>query len=89
MSTQFPVEGVEMQASELRLADTVQLTDDPWGTALVTQIKDGLVTFWRPYGHTGDFSYTGGVIAYVGLEIMQVCRDSPSTFKVLARKELK
>lgn len=85
----FPIEGVEMTARELQLADTIDLGFQPWGSAVVTQIKDGCVTLWRPYGHTADFSYTGGVVAYVGLEVITVEQDSDRTYKVVQRKELK
>lgn len=31
--------------------------------------EDGTVNLFRPYVHTGDFSYTGGVICYVGISL--------------------
>ena len=56
-----------MLNSELQLAD--QLTrKGTLGVVTVKQIKDNVITFFRPYTHTADFSYTGGVICYVGTE---------------------
>ena len=53
--------------SELQLADQVT-RHDTLGVVTVKQIKDGFITFFRPYTHTADFSHTGGVICYVGIE---------------------
>jgi hypothetical protein len=53
---------------DLELGDIVQILDGPFGTAIV-KAKQGLkVTFFRPYGVTADFTYTGGVICYTGVE---------------------
>lgn len=55
--------------SALQLADRVYRKDNPeLGVSTVKQIKDGAITFFRPYTHTADFSYTGGVICYIGTE---------------------
>lgn len=77
-------------ATELKLADVVQLDGffGGWGTAIVKQIKDGLITFWRPYGHSGEFEYSGGVICYIGLEEFSVFVDSNRTYNVVERKRL-
>lgn len=75
---------------DLRLADVCQVLDNgPWGSATVTQIKDGVVHFERPYGTTSDFSYTGGVIAYVGCERFTRFLDDDRTILVWERKDLK
>lgn len=85
----------ELIAKELQLADVVQLHDGPWGTAIVKQIKDNEVTFFRPYGHANEFSYTGGVICYIGIEVFSqpitdhAIHKHNATFKVLERKALK
>src|ERR1035437_9172033 len=79
-----------VKARDLRLADTINLDNViPWGYAIVKQIKDGEVTLFRPYGTTADFSYTGGVIPYTGIEDIKVSRDSDRAFIVDERKELK
>jgi hypothetical protein len=78
------------KVSELRLADVVELFEGPFGTGVVRQITDEVVIIMRPYGVTGDFSYTGGVPYSVGNE---ECRyptsDTRSVFKVYHRKELR
>ena len=60
-----------MKTSELRLGDRVR-PKHPASRAftdmVVKQIKNDEITFFRPYAHTADFSYTGGVICYVGIE---------------------
>lgn len=75
--------------AELRLADVVQLFDGPFGTGTVTQIADGQVTIMRPYGATADFSTTGGVIHYTGLETVKYWFESSARLLVYSRKELK
>ncbi len=54
--------------ADLQLGDVVQLWEGPWATAIVSQVTDDEVTFFRPYGKSDDFSYAGGVICYTGLE---------------------
>lgn len=86
---------IKIKTSELQLGDTVCQSSDtvdawrPWSTALVTQIKDGEVHLFRPYGTTSDFSYTGGVIPYVGIETYKVEVDSAIMWTLYERKELK
>lgn len=74
---------------DLQLADVVELFEGPWGTGVVEQIKDGVVTIHRPYGTTADFSCTSGVITYVGDERVRCFSDSDRTLKVWERKDLK
>lgn len=81
---------MKVKTRDLRLADTVKLSGAMiWHTAIVSQIEDGKVTFFRPYGHSADFSSTGGVICYVGIEQFSVPQDSDFEYEVLDRKELK
>lgn len=78
------------KAAELQLGDTVDLFDSgPFGSAVVTQIKDGFVHVFRPYCVTTDFSYTGGVIPYIGTETMVFQVDIEREFRVWHRKEIK
>jgi len=56
-----------MKNSELQLADQVTRAGTR-GVVTVKNIKDGRIQFFRPYTHTADFSHTGGVICYIGLE---------------------
>src|SRR5262245_1672465 len=59
-----------VRASELRLGDVVQSPRGiaPYGTCTVKQIEGKLITMFRPYVHTADFSFTGGVLCYIGVE---------------------
>ena len=60
--------GQEMPLTDLHLGDCVQAFDGPYGTAIVKKIDNDIVTFFRPYGAHEHFSYSGGVICYVGIE---------------------
>jgi hypothetical protein len=73
----------------LQLADTVNLGFGPWGNAVVTQIKNGTITLSRPYVHTADFSYTGGVIPYIGMETLTFNQSSTTKYELLERKSLR
>ncbi len=54
---------------DLKLGDTIRLGTGTYEDATVYRInKDGSVQVWRPYVTTADFSYTGGVIPYLGIE---------------------
>jgi len=76
--------------SELRLADVVEIFEGPFGTGIVRQITDDVVTIMRPYGVTGDFSYTGGVLYLVGNEECRyLLSDTRTVFRVYQRKELR
>lgn len=54
------------------LGDIVELScisTAPYRHCTVSKLnEDGTVNLFRPYVHTSDFSYTGGVICYVGIE---------------------
>jgi hypothetical protein len=57
--------------SELALGDVVRrigYDKAPWNTAVVVNVKGREVTMFRPYVVTSDFSYTGGIIPYIGTE---------------------
>lgn len=78
-----------LRADQLRLADTIQCFDGPWGTGVVQSIDDQYVTVFRPYGTTADFSYSGGVIPYIGTETIKYWRETTLDFIVWDRKTLK
>jgi len=79
-----------IKPKDMQLADTVQYRPfGKWSNAIVKQIKDGEVTLFRPYGHTADFSYTGGVICYIGVEEYQIPLTSDAEYELLDRKELR
>lgn len=89
IAPKFPV---QVDLTELRLADVVELFEGPFGTAVVTQITADEVILHRPFGVTGDFSYTGGVPYSVGNEVCKYLRASTPghyKFKVWQRKDLK
>lgn len=78
-----------MPLSELRLGDTVELFDGPYGTAIVKQITANEVTFYRPYGHCENWSYVAGVICYVGVEEFSRSRLGRETIKVWRRETMR
>jgi hypothetical protein len=80
-----------MNNSELQLADQVYRVRFPeLGLSVVKQIKDGAITFFRPYPHTADFSSTGGVICYIGIEEWtEEADDTRNDWVLVARTTLK
>lgn len=88
MAQQFPLEGIEVAAEDLQLADIVQLWRHEFGTATVTQVTKHEVHLFRPYVSTADFSYTGGVIPYIGIEQCKLPRNN-IVFTVWRRKVLR
>jgi hypothetical protein len=80
-----PAYGTMLKADELQLGDVVELFEGPYGCGTVKQIKDGMITFFRPYTATADFSYTGGVICYVGIEESSRTVNPRETYKFLSR----
>jgi hypothetical protein len=58
----------KVTAAELKVGDVVEMFDGPWSTAIVKQVADNKVHLFRPYGTTADFTCTGGVICYTGIE---------------------
>ena len=81
-----------VKTNQLRLGDTVEqlpLGDRPWGACIVKHITDEEVELFRPYGTTADFSYTGGVICYVGIETYKVHKLSNTEWKLHRRQELR
>ena len=69
-----------VKQSELALGDTVRLSPgcDPFRDATVKQVADGCVTLFRPFVNTADFSYTGGVCCYIGIEEWKIpANDGP------------
>ena len=74
-----------LKASELKLGDVVRLFDYGYGIGTVKQIKDGQITFFRPYVSTGDFTCTSGVICYIGIEQFTRSITENVTYEVLYR----
>lgn len=78
----------DLPISQLQLGDTVEVFEGCFGTAVVNQIANGSVHFFRPYAMTEDFSYTGGVIPFIGIETFTRPITDNSTVKVWRRKTL-
>jgi hypothetical protein len=82
---------LQVSANELRLADTILATSGgrmPWDTCIVSKVTDTEVKLFRPYGTTADFSSSGGVICYIGIEEFTIPRDTREV-TLLNRKELR
>jgi hypothetical protein len=82
---------IKLKANELKLADTIRLSANyeyPFDHATVIKIEEKEITVIRPYIQTADFSYTGGVIPYIGFEQFKIPNDN-FPYLVLNRKELK
>ena len=58
-----------VKADELKLGDIVRLENlGAFHDCIVTNIANGLVHLRRPYMINADFTYTGGVLTYIGTE---------------------
>lgn len=79
----------EVGISELCVGDVIKLSHDPFGTAIVKNVTETEVTFFRPYGTTADFTHTGGVICYVGIEEFSLPRSRSDKFHVYSRPSLR
>ena len=79
----------ECKARETRMGDVVLLNHTKhqpvdlkyqiptaYHTATVIKITDTEVRVFRPYVHTSDFTYTGGIIPYTGIEEFGLWPDS-------------
>ena len=75
-----------MKAIELKLGDRVR-PKNPFmrcfNDMVVKQIHNEEVTFFRPYVHTADFSYTGGVICLIGIEEFGCSIHSTEDYELL------
>ncbi len=69
---------VEVEGTEVVLGDEVQVVDGPYGWATVVKIDGDNLHVFRPYVHIGDFSYTGGVLHYIGSETFTLIRSGRS-----------
>lgn len=81
-----------MKAKDLKLGDRVRSKISvmrAFNDMVVKQIKDNEITFFRPYVHTADFSYTGGVICYVGIEEYNIPIYSTEEFELLDSVQLR
>lgn len=84
-----PFKPTMLKPADMNLADDVQLFEGAYGVGVVTQIDDEIVYLFRPYMATADFRYTGGVVPYIGHEIVRLWVTGSREYLVLQRKELK
>lgn len=81
-----------IKPADMQLGDIVSINGRAqweYSTCTVKQIKDGYVTLFRPYVHTNDFSYSGGVICYIAIEEYKVSVDSKYEYVLLRRGNIK
>lgn len=101
MNANAPVKpGDPLSNRQLKLADKIlrlytdyetgaEMADVELGPITVKNITDDEVTLFRTYTHTADFSSTGGVICYVGIEEWKVEMNSVSFWRLIRRVELR
>src|SRR5262245_18490708 len=58
----------KLLGKDLNLGDTVCVAEGTYDHAMVFRIEKDAIHLRRPYMTHADFSYTGGVITYMGLE---------------------
>jgi hypothetical protein len=75
-----------VKPAELQLRDVVKLSDIPFAYAVVRQIADGKIELFRPYATTSDFSHTGGVIPYIGIEQFAIPINDSRTIELVERR---
>lgn len=73
-----------LKANEMKIGDVVKLANVTSAYSHSTVIKidkeNNLITLFRPYVHLADFTYTGGVIPYVGTEKHEIWMNSPCEY---------
>jgi len=90
---------IKVPAKNLKLADVIRFGANmvggetpnhafPFSDCTVKQIKDGEITLFRPYVHTADFEYTGGVICTIGIEEITIPANE-TEYLLLESKTLK
>ena len=68
---------IKLKPAELVLGDRVNLLPgEDYGWATVVNITADTVELVRPYVHIGDFTYTGGVLHYIGVETVRLWTGS-------------
>lgn len=78
-----------MPVAELKLGDIIQCFEGPFGTGVIQGIEGDMVKVFRPYAKTDDFSYTGGVICYTGIEHYAFWKSEKREVFVYRRGNLK
>lgn len=75
-----------VKVKDLQLAQNVRLFEEPFGWGTVIEVTAEEVVVRRPFMHTGDFSYTGGVLSYFGHEDVRLWRESDRPIEVSTEK---
>ncbi len=81
-------------AKQLHIGDTVCYYNEHSGrtsafdTMIVKQIESTIITFFRPYGVTANFTYSGGVICYTGIEEIKINIDNSIQFMLLGKSSV-
>lgn len=86
---------MQVTADSLALGDVVELFEGAYGCGTVKQVTEGEVQIYRPYIHTGNFSYTGDigdnkssqVICYIGTETVTLYRKGRRMLKLIKKAE--
>ena len=62
----------------LKLGDRIRITTGAWRDCIVSKIDEDAkeIHLFRPYGVSADFTYTGGVICYIGIENFTIPRNA-------------
>lgn len=88
---------LELGLSPAQVGDTIRRIEDGiavFNTATIENITvehgEQVAHVVRPYIHTADFTYTGGVLTYIGLERYSIpVADIERWYEVLQRKALR
>ena len=60
---------IKVDVKDLKVKDVVRVTEfSEYGVATVINRNVTFVTLYRPYVHTSEHEYVGGVIPYIGIE---------------------
>lgn len=74
---------MKVTTDQLKLGDIVKLGWDSYSTATIIKITENEITFFRPYVHTSDFEYSGGVIPYIGTEQFTIPKNKLNTIELI------
>lgn len=77
-----------IKIADLQLGDIIRLDGtEGYKDCTVHKIEGRDVHVTRPYVHTADFTYTGGVITYLGEEKFSLYANDSGTVVLLARRD--
>ena len=85
----IPTAGLKLGDFVVQQDSRGTVLDREFSTCIVTKVEEDQVKLFRPYGVTADFSYTGGVIPYMGAEDYWVEKERTILWKIYRRQELK